>query len=118
LESVALSDEIVSPNDALQVQLIWQTDTLLETRYKVFLQLLTSEGVLVAQRDSEPSGNQAPTTSWQVNERIVDNHALAIPDLEAGDYTLILGLYDSNNPEARLAVNDTDFFTLGTIIVE
>ena len=118
LQSFALSDEIVNPNDALQVQLTWQTDSLLDIRYKVFLQLLNSDGVLVAQRDSEPSGNQAPTTSWQEDEPVIDNHALAIPDLQEGDYTLIVGLYDSNNPQARLSVNDTDFLTLATITIE
>lgn len=118
LENFALSSQTVRPNDALQIQLTWTTDSLLDTRYKVFLQLLNAEGVLVAQRDSEPSGNQAPTTSWQVNETIIDNHALAIPDLPAGDYTLIMGLYASDNPQARLSVNDTDFLILARIIVE
>ncbi|GAB5494130.1 MAG: hypothetical protein Phog2KO_43450 [Phototrophicaceae bacterium] len=118
LETIALSERSIRPNNALQIQLTWQTDTVLETRYKVFLQLLNSEGVLVAQRDSEPSGNQAPTTAWEVGDTITDNHALAIPNLEAGDYTLILGLYDLNNPQERLRFNDADFWELATITIE
>jgi uncharacterized membrane protein len=118
LLSYALSDTSLRPNGVLQIQLQWETDAVLETRYKIFLQLLDSNGALVAQRDSEPSGNQALTTLWQVDETIVDNHALALPNLPAGDYTLILGLYDVDNATARLSVGEGDYFVLGTIHVD
>lgn len=118
LESIALNRRNFSPNDAIQLQLAWSTDAMLETRYKVFIQLLDSNGVLVAQRDSEPGGNQALTTLWQVDEIVVDNHALAIPDLAPGDYRLIIGLYDSQNPESRLTVGDNDFYDAGIIVIE
>lgn len=118
LETLAIDRTVVSPNDAVQVQLTWQTTEPLTTRYKIFLQLLDSDGVLVAQRDSEPVGNQAPTTIWQVDTPIVDNHALAIPDVPAGEYTLILGLYDADNPDNRLPVIDSDFYTIATITLE
>lgn len=118
LETIALNRQVFSPNDALQVQLTWLTSAPLATRYKIFLQLLDSDGVLVTQRDSEPAGNQAPTTTWQVNEPIIDNHAIAIPDLAEGDYTLILGLYDSNNPQDRLPVAEGDFYELAIITIE
>ncbi|MEO1163930.1 MAG: glycosyltransferase family 39 protein [Chloroflexota bacterium] len=119
LEAIALSSEMVAPNDALQVQLTWSTDTALDTRYRVFLQLLNSDGMLVAQRDSEPVANQALTTLWQPNAPVVDNHALLIPsDLPAGAYTLIVGLYDVNDASARLGVGEGDFYVLGEIVVE
>jgi mannosyltransferase len=119
LESYALSATTVSPNDALQIQLQWMTDAPLETRYKVFVQLLNSDGLLVAQRDSEPSGGQALTTLWQPNEPVTDNHALLIPsDLAAGAYSLIIGLYDANNPNDRLPVGEVDYLELGTIHTE
>ena len=56
LESYALSANTIAPGDVLQVQLDWRTDAPLDTRYKVFVQLLDENGVLVAQRDSEPGG--------------------------------------------------------------
>ncbi|MDQ7025284.1 MAG: glycosyltransferase family 39 protein [Anaerolineae bacterium] len=119
LESVAFSATTVSRNDALQIQLQWITESPLETRYKVFVQLLNADGTLAAQRDSEPSGGQAMTTLWQVGETVIDNHALAIPaDLPDGNYTLIIGLYDANNPNDRLPVGDSDFLELGAIVVE
>ena len=119
LETYALSDTTLHPNDALQVQLQWTTDAPLDTHYKVFVQLLNPDGTLAAQRDSEPGGGQAITTLWQPDTLVVDNHALALPaNLAPGDYTLIIGLYDANNPAARLPVGANDFLTLGTITVE
>jgi len=116
LQSYALSDTHVRPNDALQIQLEWTTDALLNTRYKVFIQLLNSAGNLVAQRDSEPAGGEALTTLWQPGQIILDNHALAIPgDLSAGEYTLIIGLYDENPPQERLPVGDADYLILGIV---
>ena len=118
LERFTLSDTVFSANDLIQLQLQWSTSASLEIRYKVFIQLLDNNGVLVAQRDSEPAGNAALTTLWQVGEVIEDNHALAIGDLAAGDYTLIVGLYDIGDPESRLPVDDSDFLVLGQIVVE
>lgn len=119
LESYALSNDIVSAGDALQLQLTWVADETPTTRYKVFLQLLNSDGVLVAQRDSEPAGGLSLTTNWQADTPIVDNHALVIPpDLPAGDYTLILGLYDINDPSARANVDGNTYYEVAGIAVE
>ncbi|MCB9454007.1 MAG: glycosyltransferase family 39 protein [Anaerolineaceae bacterium] len=118
LVSVALSAETVQPGDVLQIELRWVTDTPLDQRFKVFLQLLDSGGVLAAQRDSEPGGGSQPTTDWTPGAMVTDNHGLLIPrDLPAGDYTLIIGLYDSDDPAARLPVGDGDYVVLGTIRV-
>ncbi len=118
LESYALSTRTVQPGDVLQLELRWTTDSPIERRYKVFLQLLDSGGVLAAQRDSEPGGGSLPTIDWTPGETVSDNHGLLIPrDLPAGDYTLIAGLYDSDDPTARLLVGEDDYLELGTIRV-
>jgi hypothetical protein len=101
--------EVVRAGDILQVALFWETAVSLDTRYKVFLHLIGPDGQRVAQRDSEPGGNLAPTTSWLPNETVQDNHGLLIPaEAPPGDYTLLLGLYDINDPTARLEVNTAD----------
>jgi mannosyltransferase len=118
LESYALSADSVKPGDVLQLRLTWRTDALLETRYKVFAQLLDSDGVLVTQRDSEPVGGLALTTTWKTGESIIDNHALLIPDnLSPANYTLIIGLYNIDDPQERLPVGEADYLTLGEISV-
>src|SRR5690606_29227902 len=84
LERYALSAETVMPGDVLQVRLEWATGEPLEERYKVFVQLLDENGMLVAQRDSEPGGGLALTTTWTPGQTVIDNHALVIPgDLHA-----------------------------------
>ncbi len=118
LDAYAVGAREVSAGDALPAQLVWTTDAALDRRYKVFLQLLDLDGRLAAQRDSEPVGGSAKTTGWPVGESVVDQHALLIPaDLPAGDYTLIVGLYDINDPAARLAVEGKSYLDLGTVAV-
>ena len=63
LTGCALNTVQAAPGDALQVQLTWQTDAALDRRYKVFVQLLDATGQLAAQRDSEPGGGLALTTT-------------------------------------------------------
>lgn len=119
LQSIALSTDTLLAGDLLQLQLMWIVDETPDIRYKVFLQLLNSDGVLVAQRDSEPAGGLSLTTTWQPDSLIIDNHALAIPsDLATGDYTLILGLYDTNDPSARLTIDDATYVEITTVTVQ
>ncbi len=119
LEHYALSSRTVQAGDVLQLELEWRTDAPLTAPYKVFVQLLNAGGVLVAQRDSEPGGGSLPTTAWTVGENLLDRHGLAIPaDLPAGDYLLILGLYNRDNPAERLPTRaGRDYLELGVVIV-
>jgi hypothetical protein len=116
LEAYALGGT-AQPGDVLQVRLDWQTAAPLDRRYKVFVQLLDKNGVLVAQRDSEPGGGSALTINWPTGQTITDHHGLLLPDLTPGDYTLIVGLYDLDNPSARLPVVGGDYLTLGTVTI-
>lgn len=122
LLSATLGRRSVSPGDVLQVQLVWSTDAPLTTRYKVFVQLLNAEGVLVAQRDAEPVGGTQPTPAWAVDAAVIDNHALAIPDdLPPANYSLIIGLYNRDEPFARLNLlppSAGDALALGQVTVE
>ena len=120
LEQYALSSDVVAPGDVLQVRLDWRTDAVLDVRHKVFVQLLDSNGVLVAQRDSEPGGGLALTTTWQPDEIISDPHGLLIPDdLSPAHYTLIMGLYDNDDPQQRIRViGGADYLILSEIIIE
>ena len=119
LRSYAIGSRPARAGDVLLVQFIWSADARPAGRYKVFLQLLDADGRLAAQRDSEPAGGLSLTTTWQADTSMVDNHALLIPsDLPAGEYTLIVGLYDINDAAARLPVNDADYAELARIRVE
>jgi hypothetical protein len=108
-----ISNTSVQGGDYLLVGIVWRADSIPDTRYKVFLQLLNEEGRLVAQRDSEPAGGLMPTTGWQAGFSYKDLHALLIPeDLPTGEYTLIAGLYDINDAAARLPVGESTYVEL------
>jgi hypothetical protein len=121
LQGYALSTATLKPGDVLQVRLDWQTDAPLDTTYKVFVQLLNSDGGLAAQQDSEPNSGSAPTTTWTPGQTVIDRHGLAIPrDLPPGTYKLIIGLYNRDDSSARLPVATAggDYLELGQILVK
>ncbi|MBK8020561.1 MAG: glycosyltransferase family 39 protein [Chloroflexi bacterium] len=118
LVGASLPGRDFATGDVLQVALEWRADAALDERYKVFVQLLNPDGTLAAQRDSEPGGGLALTTTWVPGEMVVDRHALALSsDLSSGEYTLIVGLYQLAPPHARLTVEGGDSVSLGSINV-
>lgn len=102
--------------DSLQVELRWRTDLPLASRYKVFLQILNPDGTLATQRDSEPGGGLALTTTWTPDEIIVDRRAVEL-NLAPGSYSLIVGLYPLDDPANRLEVGGATFLQLATLNV-
>ncbi|MCC6603420.1 MAG: hypothetical protein IT327_09440 [Anaerolineae bacterium] len=123
LDGYTLGETILQPGDIVEVTLFWETAVPLQNRYKVFLHLLDENGNLVSQRDSEPGGGLALTTTWPPGTVVLDNHGLLLPsDLPPGSYRLLLGLYDLANPTNRLPITTpdgaTDAYLLTTIIVE
>jgi uncharacterized membrane protein YhaH (DUF805 family) len=73
--------------------------------YLVFLHLLDSAGRRVAQIDVAPGGGDAPPTSaWEPGRQIAVPLPLPLPaDLPAGEYQLVMGLYDVTTGQ-RLAL--------------
>jgi hypothetical protein len=119
LDGVALSETTLHAGDVLGVTLFWHTDTPIGKRYKVFLHLLDHDGQLIAQRDAEPSNNTAPTSIWKPGETVIDSQGILIPaTLAKGTYDLIVGLYDIDDPTARLPVGNADHVDLGTVKVD
>lgn len=119
LESAIINGTTHEAGEVVRVQLVWTTEAPLEQSLTVFVQLLNDEGVLVAQRDAAPLNGFWPMTLWQVDERFTDQHGLLLPEtLPAGDYRLIMGLYDPSAPTERLSVGNGDFLELATLTIE
>jgi 4-amino-4-deoxy-L-arabinose transferase-like glycosyltransferase len=115
-------DDTAVPGGAILVRLVWRSegDVPISQPYKVFVQILDSNGLLVTQHDGEPGGNAAPTTGWQAGTAYDDRHALLVPaGLAAGNYQLIVGLYALGAPNARLRVEGDarDYLEVGVITV-
>ncbi|MDX1412816.1 MAG: glycosyltransferase family 39 protein [Candidatus Promineifilaceae bacterium] len=123
LDGYTILAEDVMPGDIVQVTLFWHAEQEIAQRLKVFLHVVSEDGALVAQRDSEPGGGQEITSGWSKGETVTDNHGILLPpELPRGEYKIVMGLYDIQNPDNRLPiqVNGTvqDSWSLGTINVK
>jgi len=107
-----LAGTTFQPGDILELTLYWSTDAVLDSRYKVFTQIVGQEwnaannNFLWGQQDNEPQGGLAPTTIWAPGVIITDDYTIPLAeDAPAGIYTLQVGLYGLVDG-ARLPVFD------------
>ena len=111
LEHSPLPQSMVA-GEILPLTLVWQASGDVAEDYKVFLHLIDAQDNLVAQRDSMPVGGWRPMSSWSIGEQIQDNHGvLTSRSLPAGEYELVLGLYDASGE--RLPVLNEDGHSVG-----
>jgi hypothetical protein len=116
LEGATISPTAPLRGDVTAITLFWHAEQPIPKRYKIFIHLLDAKGTIAAQRDSEPGGGAALTTTWKAGERVIDQHGLLIDgSLSAGTYRLIMGVYDLDQPTVRLKVGDVDFIELGRL---
>lgn len=106
LTGMDLSGDRFAPGGVVPLTLFWRSRQPVAQNLKVFIHLLDAEGKLVAQRDSDPVNGVRPTLTWTAGESIVDRHGVLLPEgLAAGEYQLVLGLYDPATGQ-RLPVID------------
>lgn len=87
--------ELVRVSGELALTLGWEADRPVGEDLTVFVHLRDSSGVTVSQGDGPPLGGAWPTGLWPTGYRLEDLHSVPIPaDLEAGQYALVVGLYD------------------------
>ncbi|MFN8534688.1 MAG: glycosyltransferase family 39 protein [Dehalococcoidia bacterium] len=78
----------------MDVDLFWRTDRPLDDDLAVFVHLVGPDGRPVAQHDSRPASGLSPTRGWRPGEVVLDHHRLSVPPgVPAGDYRIIVGLY-------------------------
>jgi hypothetical protein len=117
LDGILLPDGETWSGGSLRILLDWRLIAEVEHDYTVFLHLLNSDGVLVAQGDSMPSGGRRPTSGWALGERVVDEHEIVLPpDLAEGIYSLRVGWYDWQTQERVLLADGNDAFDLPVTI--
>jgi hypothetical protein len=111
------------PGDVVPLTLFWQAREPVGENFKVFVHLLNASGQLTAQRDSEPVGGLRPTSTWGVGELVIDRYGVLLPDdLPAGEYQLIVGLYDPVTGNrlpvtAHAGAPPDDFLLVGAVYV-
>jgi hypothetical protein len=97
------------PGDILPVSLLWETRAPVPQDYTVALFIMTSDGKLIAQRDSYPVNAFDPTQDWRPGSLHRDNHGVQLPaHLPPGEYELWAAVYWWQTPEQRLPVIGAD----------
>ncbi len=107
--------------EPLQLVLYWRAQSPVTERYTVFTQLFDPAGQLVAQQDNWPVEGLAPTDSWQPGAIVRDPYRLELPDnAPAGDYRLLVGLYDSGGRQKLTPANgeQSDHLALPVVVAD
>ena len=92
--------------EVIPLRLYWRAQAAIPGDYKVFVHLAGEGAQILAQDDSAPDQWRRPTTGWQPQEVIADNHDLALPAaVPPGQWNLWVGMYDPATMQ-RLPVHD------------
>ncbi|QPC80967.1 glycosyltransferase family 39 protein [Phototrophicus methaneseepsis] len=107
-------------NQTITVWVYWEALQSTETPLKGFVHLVgdvnpATGGPLWAQDDQEPQDGGAATTTWQPGQIYRDIYTIDIANIPAGDYELLLGLYEQENGIRLTADAGGDALSLGTI---
>lgn len=118
-----LPNRILKPGDALALTVYWQSITHSRTDLRVFVHLVdptnpdTLEGI-IAQIDAAPRRGTYPFWVWSDGEIVIDKLQIqtstAIP---AGDYLLLIGIYDSATGQ-RLTLSGEDNFGADRLLLQ
>lgn len=104
------------PGDRVDVTVYWRPLAQTAAPLQVFVHLVDSQGIIVAQRDTYPGLGRADTTTWRVGQTFADTYRVFIPDTAYAPETLTarVGLWSvgENRP---LIANDSDALELGAI---
>jgi hypothetical protein len=106
LEDYELVSAHLARDQALLLFLYWRALGPIPDDYTVFVHLLDQNGTLVAGYDKEPRRGNAPTSTWTLEEQVVDAVQLPLPaGIPTGRYRLELGLYNAASGQ-RVGVRD------------
>ena len=88
-------DHIVPPCETISVDTWWSVMQPLDKLYSSTLVIAGADGQGVVNSDAVPGGIY-PTSIWQTEQLYFDERELSLPcDLPAGDYPLLLGMYET-----------------------
>lgn len=115
------SPATAAPGDIVPVEIRFMLNAPPVSQLRWFVQLLSPDGVAVAQLDTGPVDNYVVFTDFATRDILTERAGLTLPsDLPAGTYQIIAGLY---NPEVEgaprlTAADGRQFLALATLLVE
>jgi len=93
LRAWGLDGAVLHPGAPLTVTLAWEAMVELNDQYILFVHLLSSDGMLVAQYDA-PLVGDLPSSAWSPGITFNYPATIALPgELPSGDYHLLVGVY-------------------------
>jgi hypothetical protein len=97
---------LVRPGNILNLSTQWQALKDISERYTIGTYLMSPQGTIEAQNDSEPMGGFWPTNRWSAGDFIRHNVAFVLPqDLSPGHYEVWTVMYSAVDG-SRLPVSD------------
>lgn len=109
--------DALKPGDTVKLKLYWRALQPMDTSYKVFTHLISTQNEIFGQQDKEPLDGARPTTGWAAGEIFSDSYEFQIaPNAGPGTYQIEIGMY---HPTAftRLPTFDANGAPLGDRIV-
>ncbi|MFQ5611705.1 MAG: ArnT family glycosyltransferase [Anaerolineae bacterium] len=95
------------PAGQVVVTLYWRSVRPVSTDYTVFTQLLGPDFQLHGQMDRQPLSGHWPTHRWRPGQHFADKFIIDVDEsAPAGDYVLLVGLYDLNTGQRLPVVSD------------
>ncbi len=89
-----MDQRTAAPGETIHLTLYWQALADMKENYSVFTHVLGEENRIWAQKDSWPKSGDAPTSTWEPGQTIVDEYELVInPDTPSDVYEVEIGLY-------------------------
>jgi 4-amino-4-deoxy-L-arabinose transferase-like glycosyltransferase len=108
-------DQVVA-GDTMSLVLYWEPITAFSSKYVVFVHIEVEGEQIWGQSNSTPVCGSLPTTDWEPGKIVVDGHILQVdPDTPAGEYPVMVGLYDSQTGE-RLPISGSSANQWGNAI--
>jgi len=97
----------------------WYAEVTIEQNYTLFVHLISPDGSLAAQNDSQPVSEYRPTSTWKAGENIIDRRSVFLSDgLPAGDYQLLVGWYNPETGERLATATGLGTYSVGTVSIE
>lgn len=88
--------------ETVSITFTWHALEPSSRNWAMFIHLIDSSKQIVAERNMQPLGGQAPMKLWTANDWLQDPQTLILPEnLAPGEYTLRIGLYDQQSKKGR-----------------
>ncbi|MDX1523484.1 MAG: hypothetical protein R3264_17795, partial [Anaerolineae bacterium] len=101
----------LSGGSPLNLTLFWEAVRPIDINFTVFVQVVDQNNTLIAQKDRQPQEGFYATSYWQPGETVIDLHIVPLgPDVPAGTYDLLVGLYEVDTGHRLQILDDAGEF--------